>query len=206
MTLLDAQMRELSRQDSWGVTKPLDAEMPAQLQSSIQETAMAGEAYLKNVRQAISEGKKLSLTKGAPGLVNTLQGLLASDAQIISRCDPSMKLSLPELLEHARTKTLILNSEKMNTVGGNQNSRIPLSIRKADGKEYRGVFTKATYSKVGALISDALSEAEKEVETDAGKQEFRKLMEKMRGYCEKTYPNLKGIRSSKKEIKNRITV
>lgn len=193
MTLLDAQMKALSQRDRWGVTKPLDAQTLAQLQSAIQETATAGEAYLKNVREAIKGGKKLSLKQGVPGLVNTLQGLLASDAQTLGRYDPSMKLSLPELLESSRTKTLVLNSEEMDTVGGNQNSRIPLSIRNADGKEYRGVFTKATYSRVGSLISEALAETENEIKTDEGKQEFRKLMEKMRSFSDAHYPNLKGI-------------
>ena len=129
MAVIDRQMEKLGQPNSWGVREPIDKDAKKNLQNAIQEAAMAGEAYIRNVREAIKAGKKLSLKKGAPGLVNALQGILASDAQMLEHYDPSMELSLPELLEQSRTKTLILGNKQMDTVNGNQNARIPIFSR-----------------------------------------------------------------------------
>ena len=46
MQALDEQMDELSALDEWGIPKPLTAEQKAALAAAMEETAMAGEAYL----------------------------------------------------------------------------------------------------------------------------------------------------------------
>ena len=188
MSALDQQMESLCRPDSWGVTRPLDEASLTQLRQAIQDTAMAGETYIQNVRQTMRNNKKISLKKGAPGIVNALQGILAHDAQVLGRFDPSLGMSLPQVLESARTRTLILGDQEMASVSGNQNARIPLSIQRADGKQYRGVFTKATYSRVGKSIQDALVEVEEEIPTEAGKQEFHTIMDKLRVWFKKKHP------------------
>lgn len=153
---------------------------------------MAGEKYLGNVWEAIQaqsgEKKGYSMKKGAPAIVNTLQGILASDLRALAHCDPSLGLSLPEVLESSRTKVVVLGDEEMDRVAGNSNSRIPLSIRRPDGTEYRGVFTKAVHTRIGASIQEALKATEDEIESQAGKAEFRSLMDKLRVWFQKTNP------------------
>lgn len=192
MESLDTLMESLSTRDSWGVTKPLTDDDKQKLTEAIQNTAMAGETYLQNVRDAAKEGKKVSLKKGAPGVVNKLQGMLAADSQTIQHYDPSLNLDLPHLLETGRTKTLVLGSQEMDTVGGNQNSRIPLSIENANGKKYRGVFTKATYSRTQRMINEAMNEVADDT-TPAGKEELKKIPQKLREYARQKYPPLANL-------------
>ncbi|MBR6376661.1 MAG: hypothetical protein IKS05_02740 [Oscillospiraceae bacterium] len=188
MTELDALMVRLCRPNSWGVVEPMDAQSLEQLRQALHKSAMAGESYLENVRNAKEDGGKSSLKKGAPAIVSTLQGILAADTEALNHCDPSLELSLPELLESSRAKVVVLGDEEMDRVAGNSNARIPLSIQGPDGKEYRGVFTKAVHTRIGASIQEALKETEDEIETEAGKAEFRTLMDKLRVWLEKTNP------------------
>ena len=190
---LDEMMEGLSVRNEWGFSEPISQNDKEKLQEAIQNTAMAGEKYLQNVKDARKEGKKVSLTSGAPGVVRKLQGIISNDAYTIAQYDPSMELSLPQLLEMSRTKTLLLNKGEMETLGGNQNSRIPLTIENAEGKKYRGVFTKATYSKVGELVQGAVQEVVDQAETEEEKQVLGGLKEKMKDYFKATYPKLANI-------------
>ena len=184
MEVLDSMMEEMSLRDRWGVTKPMDAEMQEKLQTAILETAMAGEQYLKNIRDA---GKET--TKGAPGVVGKLQGLLSGDLQTIQNYDPSMALSLPKLLESARSKTLLLGNSEMERLRGAQNSRIPLSIEGADGKKFRGVYTRATYADTQKKINALLRKTrENKACTEKGKAQVDGLMARMREYAKKNMP------------------
>ncbi|MBQ6115845.1 MAG: hypothetical protein IJL08_00805 [Oscillospiraceae bacterium] len=170
MEKLDSEMERLSRRDSWNTAKPMDAADQERLQNMIRETAMAGETYLENVRKTEKDGKKISMKKGAPGIVNRLQGVLARDLQTIQLYDPKTPLTLPQLMEQARTKTLILNTDEMSRLKGNQNARIPISLKTPTGEEYRGVFTKATYSRTRQLIQDVINSAVKRAEEDLGQE------------------------------------
>ena len=193
MTELDTMMVELCRPNRWGVAEPMDNQSLERLRQSLQKTAMAGESYLENVRSANENGGKYSLKKGAPAIVNSLQGILAADVEALNHCEPSSELSLPEVLENSRAKVVVLGDEEMDRVAGNSNSRIPLSIQGPDGKEYRGVFTKAVHTRLGASIQETLKRTENEIPTEAGKAEFRTLMDKLRVWFQKTNPD-KGLR------------
>lgn len=198
---MDSLMEDLSRRDSWGVTPPLRAEDRDRLQEAIREAAMAGEEYLKNVREAEDKAKNHDLKKGIPGVVDQLQGLMANDMQTLGHYDPSMELSLPLLLESARTKTLLLGDGEMDTVGGNQNSRIPLTIEGLDGKKYRGVFTKATYSRTEEMIREAFEKTEADAVEEGipeeGKAQLRGILGSMREYAKKKYPALANLSDAK---------
>ena len=199
MEALDRMMEEMSVRDQWGTTKPMDAAMKEKLQNAVLETAMAGEQYMKNVRIA-----KGDANKGAPGVVNRLQGLLSNDLQTIQNYDPSLNLSLPQLLESARSKTLLLGSNEMDRLGGAQNSRIPLSLESADGKKYRGVYTRATYADTQKKINNIMKKAHDHAEcTEKGKEQLDRLYEKMREYARKN-DAVNGLRST--EADGRILI
>ncbi len=181
---LDQMMENMSVRDQWGITKPMDDTMKEELQNAILDTAMAGERYMKNVRNA-----KKKETVGIPNVVSKLQGLLSGDLQILENYDPSMNLSLPQLLENSRSKTLLLGSNEMDRIGGAQNSRIPLSIETADGKKHSGVYTRATYADTLAKLKYAVKRARDSEEcTDEGRKQLDQLFDKMRAFVKKNAP------------------
>ena len=192
MEALDRRIEELSVRDQWGVTKPVDAAMKEELQKAILDTARAGEQYMKNVREA-----KKDANTGVPGVVNKLQGLLSGDLLVLNNYDPSQLLSLPQLLESARAKTLLLGNQEMDRLGGAQNSRIPLSLESADGKKCRAVYTRATYADLQHRIDRALKRARDSEEcTEKGKEQLDKLYENMRAFAAKNNPDFANLDNS----------
>ena len=182
MEALDTMMENLSVRDSWGATQPLTAEDRDQLQTAIQQTAIAGERYLENVRTAAKTDPSVSMAKGTPAIVNSLQGMLSSDYETLRRYDPNTPESLPLLLERSRTRTLIIDGEPVDTMGGNQNARIPVTIVRGDGKKYRGMFTRVTRLEMDKKIDDMVEEAAADADTQAGAAEIRTLKDKLRAY------------------------
>lgn len=141
MKKLDTLMDKYSVPNLFGAAKTMDAKAKKEMQKAMQETAMAGEEYLKNAAEA---GRDLS--KGIPSTVNSLQGLLNRDTEAMERYDPQVPRSLPQVLEEGRSSILLLGDKEMKKVGGAQNSRIPMVFRDRKGKEHRGLFTKATHA------------------------------------------------------------
>jgi hypothetical protein len=102
---------------------------------------MAGEAYRAEAKQAA--GQEQELKQGLPGLVGKLQGVLSHDYAAIQGYDPASKLSLPELMEKSRCKTIQLGTTQINSMGGAQSSRIPMSLVNEKGEKRQGSPTKA---------------------------------------------------------------
>jgi len=189
MEELDRLMDSYYERDTWGVTRSLDSDGKTRITNAVIAAAEAGEQYLKNVGAAATEGKKLSLSRGTPGLVNRMQGLLSMDMQTLRLYDPELKLSLPQLLESSRTKTLILGEKEFETLGGAQNSRIPLTIERPDGKKYRGLFTRVTHASAGDSIRIAMDNAASGT-TEDGKEELNTMMSKIRKFAKEKYPGI----------------
>ena len=186
MDEVDREMERLSTRNSWNVAPTLEAEDKEKLQTMIRTAAAAGEQYLENVREARKGGKKISLKKGVPYMVSQAQGLLAGDLQTINLYEPDMALTLPQLMEQSRTKTLILSGKDMQRLRGNQNSRIPIALKTPDGGEYRGVYTKADYSRteqmIQGVIDSAVAEGRADGLTENELGELQGIRGKMRHY------------------------
>jgi len=155
---LDDRMEELSRlsedEGSRGLPVPLTEENKEELQRLIVDTAGAGETFLGKMQE-----DHHSLTAGIPGIVNRLQGLLSADFNAISTYDPKSKLSLQEIQEKARTRTIDLRGRKLRTVGNQSSSRIPMTLTNSRDERRRGVFTKASYNHVKSDFQKLLEDA-----------------------------------------------
>ena len=152
---LDELMDKYSVPNAHGTAKTMDAKAKKDLQKAMEETAMAGEGYLKNAAEA---GKDLS--KSIPSTVSKLQGLLNRDTEAMERYDPQVPRSLPQVLEEGRSSILLLGDKEMKKLGGAQNSRIPMTFRGRDGKEHRGMFTKASKAEsLDKYVNDLTSNA-----------------------------------------------
>ena len=177
MQALDEQMDELSALDEWGIPKPLTAEQKAALAAAMEEAAMAGEAYLAEAKQAA--GQEQELKQGLPGLVGKLQGVLSHDYAAIQGYDPASKLSLPELMEKSRCKTIQLGTTQINSMGGAQSSRIPMSLVNEKGEKRQGFLTKANTIELKKTFEAGLKNAAEYLDDEAGTQ-LGKLLENHR--------------------------
>ena len=177
MQALDEQMDELSALDEWGIPKPLTAEQKAALAATMEEAAMAGEAYLAEAKQAA--GQEQELKQGLPGLVGKLQGVLSHDYAAIQGYDPASKLSLPELMEKSRCKTIQLGTTQINSMGGAQSSRIPMSLVNEKGEKRQGFLTKANTIELKKTFEAGLKNAAEYLDDEAGTQ-LGKLLENHR--------------------------
>jgi len=145
MDELDQLMEKGCELDSFGLPKPMDKAAKDELLAAMQKTALAGEAYLENVKKAAEKDPQINLKKGVPGMVGKLQQMLSKDFQVVSEYDPAAEqTSLPELLEKSRSATIDVNSADMPAVGGSMSTRTPLRIKNSKGEVKRGFFTKKT--------------------------------------------------------------
>ena len=177
MQALDQQMDELSALDEWGVPKPLTAEQKAALAAAMEETAMAGEAYLAEAKKAA--GQEQEPKQGLPGLVGKLQGVLSHDYAAIQAHDPASKLSLPELMERSRCKTIQLGTTQIDSMGGAQSSRIPMSLVNEKGEKRQGFLTKANPIELKKTFEAGLEHASRYLDDEASEQ-LGKLLENHR--------------------------
>lgn len=177
MQALDEQMDELSALDEWGIPKPLTAEQKAALAAAMEEAAMAGEAYLAEAKQAA--GQEQELKQGLPGLVGKLQGVLSHDYSTLQSYDPASKLSLPELMEKSRCKTIQLGTTQIDSMGGAQSSRIPMSLVNEKGEKRQGFLTKANSIELKKTFEAGLEHASRYLDDEAAEQ-LGKLLENHR--------------------------
>lgn len=174
LAALDDRMEELSETDERGLPKPLTDETRQELQNLMITAATAGETFLAKMQE-----QKVSLTKSVPGMVNTLQGLMASDYDAVSSYDPKTGQSLPEIQEKARTRTVVFQGEKLSKMGNMQSSRIPITLTNGRDRTRKGVFTKANYNTTTSDFHKVIDDA-KALCDDAGKAELDKLMDNFR--------------------------
>jgi hypothetical protein len=177
MQALDEQMDELSALDEWGIPKPLTAEQKAALAAAMEETALAGEAYLTEAKKAA--GQEQEPKQGLPGLVGKLQGVLSHDYAAVQAYDPASKLSLPEVMEKSRCKTIQLGTTQIDSMGGAQSSRIPMSLVNEKGEKRQGFLTKANTIELKKTYEAGLQAASKYLDDEANEQ-LGKLLENHR--------------------------
>ena len=184
MEELDKKMDAYSELDQWGVAKQIDAAGKKELQDAIAVAAMAGEALLKNAKDA--QGEKVNDTIET---VRKVQGMMSRDMNLLQQYDPeaSQKKSLPELQEDARTATVDIGSKDFEKMSGAQSERIPMTIQDAKGKKIKGFFTKAnTFS-----VKPAFNRLLERVKRTADEPEFfNDFLKKYREARLKKEPNV----------------
>ena len=138
---LNKKMNAYSALDQWGVAKQIDEAGKQELIQEIKTTALAGEKFLKNVKN--SKDQKV---QELAGTVRKLQGLMSHDMNLLQQYDPNgpEKKSLPELQEDARTATVDIGAKDFEKMSGFQSERIPMTLQDAKGKKISGFFTKAS--------------------------------------------------------------
>ena len=141
---LDEQLDERSALDPWGLPKSLTAEQKAELEAAMRETAEAGETFLENGKKAGEKNPSIQMNKGVPGLVGKLQGMLVRDMAALQGYDPREPMSLPELMEKSRCRTIELGATEIKAMGGAQSSRLPMTLVNEKGESRRGFLTKAS--------------------------------------------------------------
>ncbi len=177
MTALDALMEQYSVKNAFGVVPTMDEKAKEDMQKAIKETSEAGEVFLKNAMEARNAGQIENLKSGVPGVVNRLQGMLHRDQEALEQYDPKKPLSLPQVLDASRSTIVFLDRSDMKKKGGAQNSRIPITFRGRDGKEFKGFFTKE--SKADALdeyVGKLLDEAAGKCGSDAAKDSIKNML------------------------------
>ena len=149
------------------------------LMDAIRQTALAGEAYL-----AIAENSRADMTQGAPALAEKLQGLLSLDYNILNQYKAEYQRSLPELQEDARTLTVDIRGVPLETVGGAQSSRVPMTVVDADGSRREGFFTKESKVTMLGTMQFVLNNVKRGCQQQE-KDELDQFVEKYRVYLDK---------------------
>ncbi|MBO4863663.1 MAG: hypothetical protein J5517_04820 [Eubacterium sp.] len=179
---MDKEMEKLSgtgertKDNPMGLAPELTKEAKEKLLGLMVKAGKAGEAFLAMMQQ-----EKKSLVHGIPGVVNKLQGIMSKDFDAISEYDPETKLTLPEIQEKARTRTIDLRGETLTKLGNMQSSRIPMTVRGSRGEKRKGVFTKANYNTVKSDFNKMLEEAA-EKSSPEGKKEVKKILSSYKAF------------------------
>ena len=181
MTKLDAMMEKYSARNSFGAAETMDIKAKEAMLKAMQETALAGEVYLKNAKAAKDAGELESLKKGVPLVVNHLQGMLSRDQEALETYDPAVPRSLPQVLAEARSSIVILDQGEMKKLGGAQSTRIPITFKDKNGQEHRGMFTKLTVSEDhDQWVNDTLEKAAKQCYGKEGQDCIRNMVKNYR--------------------------
>ena len=178
MTALDALMEHYSVKNAFGVVPTMDEKAKNDMQKAIKETTEAGEEYLKNAMESKNAGQIENLKSGVPGVVNRLQGMLRRDQESLEQYDPKTPLSLPQVLDASRSNVVFLDRADMEKLGGAQSSRIPITFRGRDGKEYKGFFTKESKAEdtLDEYVNKLLEEAAGKCGTPASRDSIRNML------------------------------
>ena len=155
---------------------------------AIRRTAIAGETYLAAVEES-----GMNLEDGTPALVEELQALLSKDYKILNQYKEEFQRSLPELQDDARTLTVDVRGVPLDSVGGNQSSRIPMTVVDADGSRREGFFTARSELDVQESLQEYIDEAKRECNPQ-GQQELDKFVSSYLNY-------LKGLENDHKIAK-----
>lgn len=179
---MDKEMEKLSgpgertQDNPMGLTPELTKEGKERLLGLMVEAGKAGEAFLAQMQK-----EKKSLGQGVPGVVNKLQGIMSKDFDAISEYDPETKLTLPEIQEKARTRTIDMRGETLSKLGHLQSSRIPMTVLGSRGEKRKGVFTKANYNTVKSDFNHML-EAAAEESSPEGRKEIGKILSSYKAF------------------------
>ena len=182
MTALDVLMEKYSVKNALGVAPTMDAKAKEAMGKAMEETAAAGEEYLKNAQAAKNAGELDSLKNGVPMIVDRLQGMVRRDRECLEQYDPAYPLSLPQVLETGRSTVIHLEKVDVEEHGGAQNSRIPITFRGRDGKQRKGFFTRETKEEnsLDEYVNELLDKAAEKCSTQAGKEQVRGLLKTYR--------------------------
>ena len=185
---LDRLMEHYSKLDLNGLARALKEEDKTALMEAIRRTAIAGETYLAAVEES-----GMNLEDGTPALAEELQALLSKDYNILNQYKEEFQRSLPELQDDARTLTVDVRGVPLDSVGGNQSSRIPMTVVDADGSRREGFFTARSELDVQESLQEYIDEAKRECNPQ-GQQELDKFVSSYMNY-------LKGLENDHKIAK-----
>ncbi len=159
MDVLDVEMRELMEPDENG-WKLLTPERFQSFSQKYRDAGIKLEQYLSNTAST-QDPAELAVREKA----KALSEMMSRDAAVFRRYNPSVpgnQKSLPTLLEESRTPVIDISSTNLNSVGGAQSSRLPMTFVDQDGRPVSGVFTKASYYDPMANFNKAVSRATRE--------------------------------------------
>ena len=173
MRALDEEMTGLMNpgKNGW---ETVDEEKKESLVEKYEDAAAAIQEYLKPADAAHPEDEnKAEIRKS----VETLRNFVQADLAALRAYNPEEEeKSLPTLLEDARSITLDgTNIQNLKTVGGNQSSRIPMTID-LNGKKVSGFFTVEKVYDPIKTIGDVFNGAMQKVPAE-NKEEARKFFE-----------------------------
>lgn len=174
---VEDRLHQLSEPDeASGLAPDLSQDDKNSLMDLYAYAGRAGEIYL-------AEMEKSDALKNAEAtrIVTRLQALLAGDYDALQGYDPAQPKSMPELLEDSRTRTIDLRGRHIKPFGNMQNSRIPMTLKNAEGDRRPGVFTKANKVQIKERFSQILERA-KTLCNEDGKKELDKLLATYRLY------------------------
>lgn len=144
----------------------------------IETAARCGEDFLADVT-----AKGRALDAGVPNMVTQLQNMLSQDYETMKYYDPANdEMTLPELQQDARTQVIDLRDVELEKIGGNQSSRLPMTVVDVTGKEHRGMFTKASYVDVTSFAKKTLKEAGDLCADETTKEAVTGLFDSFRGF------------------------
>ena len=190
---LNKLMDEYSELDSFGLPKTMTAEMKKTLCDSIIKTAMSGENYLKNARQAAKNDPQIDISKGVPGMIGKLQGMLAQDYEAINAYDPEKNAkSMPEVLEDARSVVVDFRKGSLKRLGASLSSRLAINVVNSKKENLCGVFTKASKIDFLGRFNQAIENTVNRVRNFEEKELLREILPKYKDYMIKKDPSLAG--------------
>ena len=178
-------IRALNESMDWYYTPGEDGLPPTveqkdkeKLLAVIETAARCGEDFLAGV-----EAKDGRLDVGVPNMVTQLQKMLSQDYETLKYYDPANdEMTLPELQQDARTQVIDLRGVELEKIGGNQSSRLPMTVVDVTGKPRRGVFTKASYADVTTSAKKTLEEAGALCADKAAKEAVTGLLDSFRNF------------------------
>ncbi|MBQ7058889.1 MAG: hypothetical protein IJM83_06270 [Firmicutes bacterium] len=140
MKTLDTEMKSLMEPDENG-WKLLDPERFRSFSEKYRDAGIKLEQYLGRTANTTDPAERETREKA-----NKLAALMAQDAAVFRHYDPrnpDTQRSLPSLLEESRNPVVDISTAKIQSVGGAQSSRMPMTIIGPNGEALPGVFTKA---------------------------------------------------------------
>ena len=140
METLNTEIASLMENDENG-WKLLDQESYTRLNDKYREAGIQLEKYLDRTAESADPAEQ-ALRKTA----DQFAALLAADASTVRQYDPTdlaHRRSLPSLFEESEIPTVDISSQKLESIGGAQNTRFPMGVVGANGEIMQGVFTQA---------------------------------------------------------------
>lgn len=178
---LYTQVKSLYETDRQGLPKLVDAQTLGSLTQAYRTCAERAEQCFAG----LSETQRSALPEGK--LVRRMGALLSRDLGALEQYGKRMGLpdakqeSLPTLIEKARSFTVDLSLSQIKAVGGQMSQRIPMELT-VNGKQMRGMFTKATRLSIADDCRNAVEKAASQARTREGREAFAHLTENFRAY------------------------